>query len=80
MELKDPRSSKDSGTMRQVALAMELPIVLVAPAVVGGAVGFFLDHWLHTKPWIMLALGVCGVVLGLRDVLKLASREDQKNG
>ncbi len=80
MELKDPRSTKDSSVIRQLALAIELPFVLIAPAIVGGAIGYFLDRWLHTKPWVMLVLGIAGVVAGLRDVLKAAAREDKKSG
>jgi len=78
--LQDPQSTKDSSTIRQFALALELPFVLVAPAIVGGAIGFFLDRWLHTNPWLMIVLGFAGVVAGLRDVLKTASREDKKSG
>jgi ATP synthase protein I len=79
VDLQDP-SKKDSNPLRQIALAVELPFLLVGPAVVGGAIGFFLDRWLHTKPWIMLVLGLCGVALGLRDTLKAASRGDKNSG
>ena len=80
MDLQDPSPKKNSSAVRQIALAMELPFVLVGPAVVAGAIGYFLDRWLHTKPWIMLVLGLCGVALGLRDTLKAASRAEKKNG
>jgi ATP synthase protein I len=79
VDLQDP-SKKDASPLRQIALAVELPFLLVGPAVVGGAIGFFLDRWLHTKPWIMLVLGLCGVALGLRDTLRAASRGDKKSG
>jgi ATP synthase protein I len=65
--------------MKQVALAMELPFLLVGPAVVGGAIGYFLDRWLHTKPWVMIVLGLCGVAVGLRDTLKAANAGDKKS-
>jgi ATP synthase protein I len=81
VDLQNPSPKKSpGGAFRQVALAMELPFILVGPAVVGGAVGFLLDRWLHTKPWIMLVLGLCGVGLGLRDTLKAASRSEKNNG
>ncbi len=79
MDLQDP-SKKDPSTRRQIALALELPFLLVGPAVVLGAIGYFLDRWLHTKPWIMLVLGLGGVALGLRDTLKAASSGDKKSG
>jgi ATP synthase protein I len=55
---------------RQFAQAMELPFVLVAAILVGGAMGFFLDRWLHTKPVFMMILGGLGFVAGVRDVLR----------
>jgi F0F1-type ATP synthase assembly protein I len=79
VDLQDP-SKKDPNALRQIALAVELPFLLVGPAVILGAVGYFLDRWLHTKPWIMLVLGLGGVALGLRDTLKAASRGEKKSG
>jgi ATP synthase protein I len=67
------------GSIRQAAIAFELPVMLIAPAVVGGAVGFFLDRWLHTKPIFLLVLGILGVGLGIRDALKSASAQDKKD-
>jgi F0F1-type ATP synthase assembly protein I len=46
----------------------------------GGAIGYFLDRWLHTKPWLMIVLGFCGVGIGLFDALRTASAGDKKNG
>jgi ATP synthase protein I len=80
VDLQDPRPKKDSSAARQIALAVELPFVLIGPAVVGGVIGYFLDRWLHTKPWIMVVLGLCGVAAGLRDTLKAASSEGKKDG
>ena len=79
MDLQDP-SKKDPNALRQIALAVELPFLLVGPAVILGAIGYFLDRWLHTKPWIMLVLGLGGVALGLRDTLKAASRGGKNSG
>ena len=60
---------------RQFAFAMELPFVLVSAVVVGGLVGFFLDRWLHTAPYLMLILGFLGFFGGLRDVLRRTAKE-----
>lgn len=59
---------KDFGN--QSALAMELPFTLVGAVLFAGAIGFFLDKWLHTKPWLMLALGVVGFIGGVREVIR----------
>ncbi len=74
MNPQEPSSSKGpGGAVKQIALALELPFLLVAPVVAGGALGYFLDRWLHTKPILMIVLGILGVVMGIRDVVKLAS-------
>ncbi|MGB9465888.1 MAG: AtpZ/AtpI family protein [Candidatus Acidiferrum sp.] len=60
--------AKSFGT--QFGLAMELPFVFVASVVVGGALGYFLDHWLHTKFIFMFVLGGLGFFAGLREILR----------
>jgi len=57
----------------QAAMAMELPFVLVAAVVVGGLFGYFLDRWLHTKPWLLILFGAVGFYAGVRDVLRRLS-------
>jgi ATP synthase protein I len=52
------------------ALALELPFTIVGAVVVGGLLGYFLDHWLHTKVTFTLVLGMLGFVAGLREVLR----------
>jgi ATP synthase protein I len=52
------------------ALALELPFTLVGPVVVGVAMGYFLDRWLHTRPWLTLILGALGFFAGVREVLR----------
>jgi len=52
------------------ALALELPFTLVGPVVVGAAMGYFLDHRLHTRPWLTLVLGALGFFAGVREVLR----------
>ena len=72
-----PGVEKVKDVSNQAAIAMELPFVLVAAVVVGGLFGYFLDHWLHTKPVFLLVLGGLGFYAGVRDVLRrLAGSSD----
>lgn len=66
----------------QVAVAMELPFTLVGAVVFGGGLGYLLDRWLHTGPWLMLVLGALGFVAGVREVLRRlpADSEGTANG
>ena len=65
-----PGAEKAKDVSNQAAIAMELPFVLVAAVVVGGLLGYLLDHWLHTKPVFLLVLGGIGFYAGVRDVLR----------
>ncbi len=60
-----------------MAIAWTLPFTLVVPMVLGGGLGYFLDRWLHTKPALLLVLGLLGLGLGIRDVLKSAKLLDK---
>jgi F0F1-type ATP synthase assembly protein I len=70
-----PAEKQTGGFSRQFATAMELPFILVGTMVVGGLVGYFLDRWLHTQPFLMLLVGAIGFFAGMRDVLRRVSRK-----
>jgi len=65
-----PPAQQSKNFSQQFAMAMELPFVLVGTILVGGAIGYFLDAWLHTKPAFMLIFGGIGFAAGVRDVLR----------
>lgn len=60
-------------------------IHLVTTSVLGLALGYFLDKWLETTPWLTMALFLLGVVAGFKnmfhEVKSLSKRNDndQKN-
>jgi F0F1-type ATP synthase assembly protein I len=68
-----PAAEKPKDVSNQAAIAMELPFVLVSAVVVGGLLGYFLDRWLHTRPWLLLLFGGIGFYAGVRDVLRRLS-------
>ena len=65
-----PPSKKNVGAMRQLALATELPFLVAGGALVGGLIGYFLDHWLHTRFAFTFILGGLGFFGGLKEVLR----------
>ena len=70
-----PAEERAAGFSRQFAIAMELPFIMVSAIAVGGLIGFFLDRWLHTKPYLMLLFGFLGFFGGLRDMLRRVSKQ-----
>ena len=63
-----PKRANSAGV--QFGLALELPFVFVVAVVIGGGLGYFLDHWLHTKFIFMFVFGGLGFFAGLREVLR----------
>jgi ATP synthase protein I len=68
-----PAAKQVQQDSRQFAIAFELPFVIVAAIAVGGGMGWALDHYLHTKPVLMLIFGAVGFAVGIRDVLRRVS-------
>jgi F0F1-type ATP synthase assembly protein I len=67
---RSPELEKARKYSRQTALALELPFTLVGAVLAGGVLGYFLDHWLHTKLVFTLLLGGVGFAGGLKEVLR----------
>jgi ATP synthase protein I len=70
-----PTEQRAAGFSRQFALALELPFIMVSTLAVGGLIGYFLDRWLHTKPYLMLLFGCLGFFAGLRDMLRRSAKQ-----
>jgi ATP synthase protein I len=66
----DPILEKTKQVTSDSAIAMELPFTLVGAVVVGGLLGYFLDKWLHTAPWLLVILGGLGFIGGVREVIR----------
>ena len=75
-EPKSPEVAKAKKYSSQAALAMELPFTIVGAVLLGGVLGYFLDHWLHTKLVFTLVLGGLGFAGGLKEVLRRLARSD----
>jgi ATP synthase protein I len=71
-----PRKTQAPPT--QTGIAVRISTELVAALLVGGAMGWGLD-WLfghfgiHTRPWLMIAFVVLGMVAGIRNVMHAAN-------
>jgi ATP synthase protein I len=54
--------------------AFHLAIEMAAGLAVGGAIGWFLDDWLDTKPWLLVLFLFLGLGAGVRNVMRTISR------
>lgn len=58
-------------------------IEMAMSVVVGGAIGYWLDLWLGTEPWMLLFWAICGIIAGFRSLYRTAKRimnEMEKDG
>ena len=54
--------------------AFKLGTELVAAVAVGTIIGFILDSWFDTKPWLIIIFFFLGTVAGILNVIRTANR------
>ena len=54
--------------------AFRLGTELVAAVVVGTIIGFILDNWFDTKPWLIIIFFFVGVAAGITNVIRSAKK------
>ena len=54
--------------------AFKLGTELVASVAVGTIIGFILDSWFDTKPWLILIFFFLGTAAGILNVIRTANR------
>jgi ATP synthase protein I len=65
------------GTAKGTAMAkaLRLSTELIGGIVVGGAIGWFLDKWLGTWPWLFILFFMLGSAAGMMNVVRSAMTE-----
>jgi len=51
-------------------LAMELPLTIVGAILLGGFLGYLLDRWLHSAPWLMILGGGFGFASSIFEIVR----------
>ena len=58
--------------------AFKLGTELVAAVAVGTIIGFILDNWFDTKPWLIIIFFFLGTAAGILNVIRTANRMQEK--
>ncbi|MGH9834507.1 MAG: AtpZ/AtpI family protein [Blastocatellia bacterium] len=69
----------DESEQSKLALAFSVGTIITSNIVGGIVVGYFLDRWLETKPWMIVTgaiLGTIGAFLGLYRIMNRLNRSD----
>ena len=72
-----PSQKRVKNFANQTALAMELPFTIVGAVLLAGFIGYLLDRWLHTTPWLLLVFGGLGFFAGVREVIRRLDRSSK---
>ena len=65
---------KKNGPTSNIGQAFKLSTELVAAVLVGTIIGFILDNWFDTKPWLIIIFFFVGVVAGILNVIRSAKK------
>ena len=57
-----------------IGQAFKLSTELVAAVLVGTIIGFILDSWFDTKPWLIIIFFFVGVIAGILNVIRSAKK------
>ena len=63
---------KNAQPNSKLGMAFKMSTELVAAVLVGTIIGFILDNWFGTKPWLILIFFFVGVIAGILNVIKSA--------
>ena len=77
-KLKKNQIKNKGSNVTSLGKAFKISTELVAAVVVGTTLGFILDNWFDTKPWLTIAFFFMGVITGILNVIKSA-KNMQKN-
>ena len=73
-KIKSKKASKSEGSSSSMGTAFKMSTELVSAVAVGTIIGFILDNWFGTKPWLILIFFFVGVIAGIMNVVKSAKR------
>ena len=71
-KLKSKNIDKKNAENSSLGIAFKMSTELVSAVAVGTIIGFILDNWFGTKPWLILIFFFVGVAAGIMNVVKSA--------
>ena len=69
--IKDQIKNRSSNTA-SLGKALKISTELIAAVAVGTTIGFILDNWFDTRPWLTVSFFIMGVAAGILNVIKSA--------
>tara|TARA_B100000700_G_C14791374_1_gene736049 strand:- start:550 stop:840 length:291 start_codon:yes stop_codon:yes gene_type:complete len=70
--IKKDLSTNKSSNAASLGKALKISTEFVAAVVVGSLLGFILDSWFDTRPWLTISFFFMGVAAGILNVIRSA--------
>jgi ATP synthase protein I len=70
--------SKGDGDRSGMAIGLRLSAELIAGLLLGLGVGWGLDRWLGTAPWLLLVFMLLGISAGILNVIRAGNRANER--
>jgi len=67
-------TQKEAPPQSNIGQAFKMSTELVSAVLVGTIIGFILDNWFDTKPWLIIIFFFVGVAAGITNVIKSAKK------
>ena len=71
-KIKAKQIKNNGSNTASLGKALKISTELVAAVVVGTTLGFILDNWFDTRPWLTISFFFMGVAAGILNVIKSA--------
>jgi ATP synthase protein I len=59
---------------RALAFFLQISVTIIACVALGIFLGWFLDRWLNTTPWLMMVCTFCGVAAAFKSIFDFAKK------
>ena len=76
---KKLKVEKENPQTSNIGQAFKLSTELVAAVLVGTIIGFILDNWFDTKPWLIIIFFFLGAAAGMLNVIRAANRMQKED-
>ena len=73
-KIKNNKDKSQGEPKSSIGQAFKMSTELVSAVAVGTIIGFILDKWFGTKPWLILIFFFVGVVAGIMNVIRSAKK------
>ena len=70
--------NKEPPAQSNLGQAFKMSTELVSAVLIGTIIGFILDTWFDTKPWLILTFFFVGVIAGILNVIRSAKNIQKK--